>query len=194
MTSPLRFLVRPERLVPIIVVAGWLFEAGCVSSGAQAPDAAGVDAAPDNTATDIGGGSDGAPTDVADDRGTGDGSQSDGGGDAGDPCRPPCWAKLFNGCVPDGSCVVSGASYCYSNGVDLIASPPGNLIQQTITKNGVLCVKVDLDHNYIDPNGNVLGQLFVDLDNSVILLCTGEDPVTIPNTCVPVLCTSGTCP
>ena len=198
MTSPQRFLVRFERVVPLIVVAIWLFEAGCGSPDTKAPDAgvdaapdaAGVDTAPDvaaaDTATDVG-----APSDVA----SADVAQVDGGGgdSAADPCQPPCWVKLVNGCVPEGACIHSLANYCYANGVNLIASPPGNAIIQTITKNGVLCVTVDRGNNYIDPSGNVLGYVTNNLDQSTTVTCTGDAPQTIPASCS-VSCTTGTCP
>jgi hypothetical protein len=186
-----------------MVVALSLFEGGCGSSGTKVPDAGGADAAPDaggadavpdRPATDMGASSDVAPADDASDSGAGDASQGDRAGDSmGDPCRPPCWSKLLNGCVPEGDCIYSMPIVCYANGVKFITSPAGNPIAQTITKNGVVCVTVDRANNYSDPSGNVLGYLIPNADNSVTITCTGEAPVTIPASCT-ISCRSGTCP
>jgi len=210
MMNRARFPGRFGRVVPLIAMAIGSFEAGCSSPGAMAPDAgvdaaletAGGDTAADlavDTAFEIGSPvdiapADIAPADVAGDSGAGDVSQGDRGGDStGDPCRPPCWSKLLNGCVPEGACLHQLANYCYANGVQFIASPPGNVVQQTISKNGVVCVTVDLAHYYSDPSGNVLGRLDTTLDGATVITCTGEAPVTIPASCA-ISCSGGTCP
>ena len=209
--SPARFVKRPERVVPLVVVAIWLLEASCGSSGTTAPDAAGGDGPPDVAATDLAqdsGGdtdasdaspSDGAPADFASDGGTGDVVRpGDGGGvdgtDAGnDPCYPPCRTRLYGGCPVAGTCVSSAGTFCYSNGVIVYTSPPGGTTSQTITKNGAVCATLDATLVYRDPSGAALGTITITADGNASLNCTGEAPVTIPASCT-INCVSGMCP
>jgi len=197
MAPAARFLGRPRWVVTLIVVAIWPF-GGCNSPGAKVPDAAGVDAAPDVAANDIGGASDGAPADVASDSGARDVAGSDGGGadgtDSGaDPCHPPCRARIYGGCAPEGACVYTAGTFCFSNGVITYTSAPGGTTRQTLTKNGVVCATLDATNVWRDPSGAPLGTVVVYADGSTGYNCTGEAPVMVPPSCT-IPCTAGMCP
>ena len=179
----------------VVVVAIWPF-GGYGTSGSKVPDAAGVDAAPDaagvdtapDVAADLGNQSDGAPADVASERGGGDVAGSDGGGADGgdggaDPCRPPCRARIYGGCPPEGTCTYSTGVTCYSNGVTATTLPPGGTTIQTRSKNGVVCATLDAIYVWRDPNGAPLGTVTLNGDGSATLTCTGEAPVTVPASC-----------
>ena len=203
MTRSVRFLGCAARVVPLIVVAICLFEAGCGSPGTKAPDAAGVDAAPDavgvdaapDVAADLGNQSDGTSADIASERGGGDVAGSDGGSaDSGaDPCRPPCRARIYGGCPPEGTCTYSTAVTCYSNGVTATTLPSGGTTIQTLSKNGAVCATLDAVYVWRDPNGAPLGTVTLNGDGSATLTCTGEPPVTVPASCG-IPCSAGTCP
>jgi len=201
-------LEQYERVASFIVVALWLFAAGCGNSGTKMPDAAGVDAAPDVagidaapdvTVTDLRSSSDGTPPDVPSDSGAGDvASPADAGGadgtdGGGDPCYPACRTRLYGGCPVAGTCVYSAGTFCYSNGVIVYTAPPGSTTSQTITKNGVTCATLDIVRVFRDPSGATLGTITINGDGSATLNCTGEAPVTIPASCT-IVCSSGTCP
>jgi len=195
MTRALRFLKRPQRLAHLAIIAIGVLEAGCGSPRSKAPDAAGTDAAPDVPAKDVGSPPDVAPADIASDTAVDGGSGTDGGDSGGgaDPCYPPCRSRLYGGCPVAGTCMQSGTTFCYSNGVTVYTSPPGSATSQTIKKNGATCATIDISQTFRDPNGVVLGSLTINGDGTATLNCTGEDPVTIPGSCT-IPCTFGTCP
>ena len=192
---------------PFLAVLAGLSVSGCGSSSkTPGNDASGMDgltsmdSSPDTMTTDTGGilpdtGDDAAPDGTAADAGPNDTGSTDAGDGGPDPCKPPCLYKLVGGCLPEGSCMRSGASYCYSNGVKQIALPPGMIDQSYFTKDGVRCATVQAGGTYVDPNGVVLGRIVVNSDGTNTATCTGEDPVVIPATCrSPAAgCPSGTC-
>jgi len=190
--------VRVVKPIPSLIAVICLFEAGCGSSSANAPDAGGGDVAQDVTTTDDGGTPDEAAADVASDTGAGDVAGSDGGGTDGadggdDPCYPPCRSRLYGGCPVAGTCVYTPGNFCYSNGVMVVFAAPGGPTRETISKNGVVCATLDATNVFRDPNGAALGTVSNNSDGSQNLNCTGEAPVTIPKSCT-IPCVAGMCP
>ena len=192
---------------PLIAIVEALAFSGCEGpNGTPGNDASGMDSSAsmdlpadmtmtgETTGMPDGGNDAGLDTSAAD-TGPSDTGSIDAGDGGSDPCKPPCLYKLVGGCLPEGSCVRSGASYCYANGVKQIALPPGMLEQSYYSKNGVVCARVQAGGTFVDPNGVVLGTLGVNTDGSSVATCTGESPVVIPATCVSPAanCSVGTC-
>ena len=158
----------------------------------------------------------------------GTGGESGGGGAGGagatlsGPCgEATCLVSLFQTCVPEGNCVISGggspsaafSTSCYENGVTVsrVGSGSGTITTDKLTvhRDGRLCYSVErsspvnasaTDYAVLGPdNEKVAVGTTVDKSGHLTLTCVGGQPTTISEACLrPVgdtpACVSGICP